>query len=751
MIESPLVPVIQYLKTIYGEDFFAGKKYSGFYIKKLSGSDLLYIDDKSRETHVAITDPAKGMRLFPFITSSFYESERSKGNSDPGDEKNRYRMKLFFHVPKNALLECQKNIITTWDLHKRKIKEHDLQLDLETVNSLNRNIISGYVTGVISIRSTGQRQLELGRSDDSQEWRQLLKALNPNDRLIFFLRNDNEYDLVPISSKNWDNKPSPLEEFWLYGDPIDLTIGNQLEDSYVALSADSSLEKICKSFCGDSAKIGMTISESNILQVTGALLSKRFLILTGLSGSGKTKLAQTVARWICSKAVTQNPFSIGQTVNSNKTSYTISSMSDDFIEITHKDDEETDQNKKLGNSIISLGMIREWVQAIKQKNYDKETKGEVIRATVKESSKYARHMNNMDSIIKAFAFAYLEYDSSPFEEKCYEIVPVGADWSGNENILGYPNGLNSREYITKPTLDLILRAERNLTTPYVLILDEMNLSHVERYFADILSIIESHESLDLYPGDMAEPGTWRRTLAGKAVPPKLNQLPENLFIIGTVNVDETTYMFSPKVLDRANVIEFRMDGSELEGFLGSPSKPDLSKLEGKGASFGKAFVVAAKSPVAVPTEVKAYYDVEMLLLFKTLQAHGLEFGFRTAYETARFIYFYKLLGNYAGGDTSWFPGAFDCVVFQKLLPKLHGSRAKLGPVLKKLWFLCVNDAAGRGADALKAAEEAARSNEKKAEPSVVVPAGAPYPLSAEKIGRMWRLLNENGFTSFAEA
>jgi hypothetical protein len=63
----------------------------------------------------------------------------------------------------------------------------------------------------------------------------------------------------------------------------------------------------------------------------------------------------------------------------------------------------------------------------------------------------------------------------------------------------------------------------------------------------------------------------------------------------------------------------------------------------------------------------------------------------------------------------------------------------------------VNDAVGRGADALKAAEEAERSTDKKAEPSVVVPAGAPYPLSAEKIGRMWRLLIENGFASFAEA
>ena len=331
----------------------------------------------------------------------------------------------------------------------------------------------------------------------------------------------------------------------------------------------------------------------------------------------------------------------------------------------------------------------------------------------------------------------------PSSSNCFRVVAVGADWTGNENILGYPNGLEKASYISKPSLDVILHAKANQAIPHFLILDEMNLSHVERYFADILSAIESDEKIHLHQDS-------ERKANGTTIPAEV-ELPKNLFIIGTVNVDETTYMFSPKVLDRANVIEFRMDAAELEGFLGNPAKPDLSKLDGKGASFGKAFVDAAKHPVTVSADVKAVYDAEMLLLFKTLQAHGAEFGYRTAYETARFIHFYKLLGNHADGDTTWFPGAFDCVVFQKLLPKLHGSRAKLGPVLKKLWFLCVNDAAGRGADALKAAEEAARSTDKKAEPSVVVPAGAPYPLSAEKIGRMWRLLIENGFASFAEA
>jgi hypothetical protein len=375
--------------------------------------------------------------------------------------------------------------------------------------------------------------------------------------------------------------------------------------------------------------VGIRARNANLLRIASCLLSKRFLIATGLAGSGKTKLAQAFARWLSESA------------------------------------------------------------------------------------------------------------------ECYKVVPVGADWTGNENVLGYPNGLDKDTYVSKPTLDLLIHARENPEIPHFLILDEMNLSHVERYFADILSLIESDEEIQLYDG--AE-----RKANGKVIPKSI-ELPKNLFIIGTVNVDETTYMFSPKVLDRANVIEFRMDSDELESFLSNPAKPDLSKLDGKGASFGRAFVDAAKSSVNVPVDVKPAYEAEMLLFFKALQAFGAEFGYRPAHEAARFVYFYKLLGNHADGDATWFPKAFDYVVLQKLLPKLHGSRAKLGPLLKVLWFLCVNDADHRGADPLKAAEAAARSTDKKAEPSTEVPADAPYPLSAEKIGRMWRLLRDNGFASFAEA
>ena len=331
----------------------------------------------------------------------------------------------------------------------------------------------------------------------------------------------------------------------------------------------------------------------------------------------------------------------------------------------------------------------------------------------------------------------------------YALIPVGADWTGNENIVGYPNGLDPKNYVTKPALELILHAREHKDIPHFLILDEMNLSHVERYFADLLSAIESGEEIPLYEGDA-------RTSDGTEIPHKL-RLPDNLFIIGTVNVDETTYMFSPKVLDRANVIEFRMEADDLAAFLASPKKPNLDELDGKGVGYAKDFVAAvADKSREVPAAVKADYEREMLLFFKLLKAHSAEFGYRTGYESARFIHFYKLLGGFADADASWFTGAMDCVIVQKFLPKLHGSRSKMEGLLWALAWACGAKRNGTPEDFIKECLEAGKAqDEGKFGPEKVLAdlAGgkARYPLSFEKVTRMYDKLKRDQFVSFAEA
>ncbi len=502
----------------------------------------------------------------------------------------------------------------------------------------------------------------------------------------------------------------------------------------------AALGEMVEKFCADARGAKLSVEMSSAHRMLSCLLSKRFLIATGLAGSGKTKLSQAIARWMTPGSAFLDPFRPGSIVESARIPYYVKASDSLSVEFWNSENEQEAIKVSLPRELIN-----EWATYIHGNSIPEETPARVIREAVKSTSKFSDQLHSFETHLKAAAFAIERGRTVVLSQKCYEVVPVGADWTGNESVLGYPSGLDTEVFLTKPALDLAIQAAAHPDIPHFLILDEMNLSHVERYFADVLSAIESEEPIPLH-------GDKERKAGDIRIPRKLD-LPKNLFIVGTVNVDETTYMFSPKVLDRANVVEFRMEAEELTAFLGNPVQPDLTQLDGRGAALGSAFVLAARSPVDVPTDVKVAFELEMLLFFNALQEHGAEFGYRVAHETARFMHFYKTLGNYSDGDTSWFSAAIDSVVVQKLLPKLHGSRAKLGPLLKKLWFLCLNDASARGGDALKAAAEAARSTDKKAEPSTAaeVLAGAHYPLSAAKIARMWRLLNENGFVSFAEA
>ena len=314
-----------------------------------------------------------------------------------------------------------------------------------------------------------------------------------------------------------------------------------------------------------------------------------------------------------------------------------------------------------------------------------------------------------------------------------ELIAVGADWTSNENLLGYPDALSPKSY-RKPdngALDLILRAKDDPAHPYFLILDEMNLSHVERYFADFLSAMESGEAISLHDG--GEDDLWDTGSGGSKVPGKLT-VPKNLFVIGTVNVDETTYMFSPKVLDRANVIEFRVSDEEMESFLADPVKPDLDAIAGQGAQYAKAFVTSAKQK-DVPLDDATRDSVSKVLMkfFPALKEAGAEFGYRTAHEICRFVYFHKELSA-----EGWeFNSAVDAAIMQKLLPKLHGSKKKLGPVLAALIRLCLKEEARPESDPIK--------------DEILTKENALYPNSVEKLARMRKRLAEHGFTSFAEA
>lgn len=383
----------------------------------------------------------------------------------------------------------------------------------------------------------------------------------------------------------------------------------------------------------DFAEAGLQFTESDIARFAAALLAKPFVILTGLAGSGKTKLAQGFAYWIGSTPATE----------------------------------------------------------------------------------------------------------------CSCVVAVGPDWTSKDSIVGYANALDRQTYEKTSALKLILHAVDHEATPHFLILDEMNLSHVERYFADILSSMESGEPLHLHQGEAALDG----------VPPTL-RLPANLYVIGTVNVDETTYMFSPKVLDRANVIEFQADRERMRSVLAYPRKPDLDVLAGRGSAF--ADIQTRRSTITpLPAAVLQQLAAETLLFFDVLAEEGLEFGYRAAFEIEEFLRYHR------GLTPAWtFEQGFDAQIVQKLLPRMHGSQRKIEGALAAMSSLCYERRQwDRRADGVfltneaslkETAKEIARQPGRDIQRLLAADAAeAQYPLSFAKLRRMLRHLERNGFTSFAEA
>lgn len=257
----------------------------------------------------------------------------------------------------------------------------------------------------------------------------------------------------------------------------------------------------------------------------------------------------------------------------------------------------------------------------------------------------------------------------------YSIIPVGADWTDNRNIIGFYDAIHNL-YRSTPVLDLIVDANQNPTIPFFLILDEMNLSHVERYFSDFLSAMESNQEIPLHSIlDELESDS------NRSIPQKI-KIPPNLFITGTVNIDETTYMFSPKVLDRANVIEFKITKEDIRNYLDNQANStDYFCLENFSHSLLELSLMVRgfqESNLENPNTLEIKKTIEDL--YSILEGSGLEFAYRTISEILRFNKVsYTLLKD------SWdWKMMMDIQILQKVLPKLHGSRKKLERYLLSL-------------------------------------------------------------------
>ncbi len=270
-------------------------------------------------------------------------------------------------------------------------------------------------------------------------------------------------------------------------------------------------------------------------------------------------------------------------------------------------------------------------------------------------------------------------------------LSVRPDWRDSTSLLGYYNPL-TQTYEWTRFLQFILDAAKNYQSDdpiaWFVILDEMNLAHVEYYFADLLSVLESGRVTnpnDPNFGFTSQPLrlTYPDNVQNDAPPTEVH-LPPNLYIIGTVNMDETTHAFSPKVLDRAFSMELtEVDFTDYPRHQENDTKFELA--EAAKREFLQSFSQDGKYPQIRKEEIREYVHRHetvrnsLQALNAALADYRFHFGYRVFDEIIQFLVNAELNELYESSLE-----AFDSAVFMKVLPKFSGSEARVGEPLQAL-------------------------------------------------------------------
>ena len=286
----------------------------------------------------------------------------------------------------------------------------------------------------------------------------------------------------------------------------------------------------------------------------------------------------------------------------------------------------------------------------------------------------------------------------------YLPVPVRPDWSDSSDLFGHKD-LNGN-FIKGAIIDFVKDSIDDKTTPYILCLDEMNLARVEYYMSDVLSVIETRE-FDENKKITSKPlvsKEYCRNSNGRNEYGEL-QFPGNLYIVGTVNMDETTFPFSKKVLDRANTIEF--------SYVDLLSLPSFSTVTADKVTVTNDFLVSKYITLndcdAADRDYIGSVCTTLSRINSILEIANAHIGYRVRDE----IVFYML--NNREADLLDDKVAFDNQIMQKILPRVQGSSESIKTMLGELLKICESE---------------------------------KYEFSAKKINFMIKRYEEDGFTSY---
>lgn len=285
----------------------------------------------------------------------------------------------------------------------------------------------------------------------------------------------------------------------------------------------------------------------------------------------------------------------------------------------------------------------------------------------------------------------------------FELIQVKPNWHNSMDVIGYLSNIPSPHYVFTPFIEFIVKAWQHPEVPFFLCLDEMNLAPVEEYFAEFLSAIESRsfegeEYLTdpiikpfnsfgedvaktmvntLFPNFTAGDTESAITKVIKHFRTKGLTLPKNLIVIGTVNMDETTFSFSRKVLDRAMSVE--MNEVNYDSFLTDTTDDDLKAIvkafeQNDDADLNALLVDRHIEAREIIDDLgdDAKFTIDYLKRINALlEGTPFKLGYRAANEAL--VY---LQASYELGQTDRI-AALDNFTLMKILSRIEGDETKL--------------------------------------------------------------------------
>lgn len=302
-------------------------------------------------------------------------------------------------------------------------------------------------------------------------------------------------------------------------------------------------------------------------------------------------------------------------------------------------------------------------------------------------------------IVRELARACWDEGSAEFKAqkpKNFEMVQVKPNWHDSSELIGYVSRIDGVRYVVGPFLKFMVKAINDPDTPYFLCLDEMNLAPVEQYFAEYLSVVESRKRQEdgtittdpivdysntdeykslidqLFPDDDTQRSQYLTEKGGKRL-----SIPTNLIVVGTVNMDETTFSFSRKVLDRAMTIE--MNEVNLKGGLDRRHEK-IGKLE-KDDLVGEAV-----EGVDVYDKYKDVCNTAITYLEKIndkLEGTPFKIAYRTRNEVLLYVINNLPYNKIEGDDESTYKiefvvaRALDEITNMKILSRIEGDETKV--------------------------------------------------------------------------